>query len=248
MSETTEPGSDLLPASARIKAPLADNAPHILVVDDDQRIRELLVRYLQANGGYRISAAATVAAARSAMKGLSFDLIVLDVMLPDMSGVDFARELRQSTRIPILMLTAKTDTVDRISGLEAGVDDYLGKPFNPRELLLRLGNILKRGTVKEGPRDEIRFGPFLFHTGRGELRRGEETIKLTERERELMRLFAARPGTTIQRHELIINDATGSERAVDVQINRLRRKIEIDPANPVYLQTVRGRGYILHIE
>ncbi len=241
--------SDAMPAGnlAKTKAAVADNAAHILVVDDDHRIRNLLTRYLQDHG-FRVSGAATCAAARSAMKALAFDLVVLDVMLPDISGIEFARELRQSTRVPILMLTAKIESVDRINGLEAGVDDYLGKPFEPRELLLRLSNILKRGTVKDGPRDEVRIGELTFHAGRGELRRGAESIKLTERERDLLRMFAARPGTTIQRHELILGDATGSERAVDVQINRLRRKIEIDPANPVFLQTVRGRGYILHTE
>ncbi len=227
---------------------LPDNAPHILIVDDDQRIRDLLASFLQHNG-FRVTTAGNVEAARGSMRGLSFDLVILDVMMPgDLNGVDFARELKSQSRIPILMLTALTETESRIKGLEAGVDDYLGKPFEPRELLLRLNNILKRQQGDSAPKDEIRMGEYAFHITRGELRRGEDSVKLTERERDLMRLFAARRGTTIPRHELITGEATGSERAVDVQINRLRRKIEIDPANPIYLQTVRGKGYILHTD
>jgi len=128
------------------------------------------------------------------------------------------------------------------------VDDYVVKPFEPRELLLRLQNILKRGRAPSGPREEIRMGDFIFHVGRGELKRNEESVKLTERERDLLRQFAQRPGMPIPRHELASDDSTGSERAIDVQINRLRRKIEIDSANPVYLQTVRGKGYILYTD
>ena len=146
------------------------------------------------------------------------------------------------------MLTAKAETEERIEGLEAGVDDYVAKPFEPRELLLRLQNILRRGHGSSGPRDEVRMGDFIFQVARGELKRNEETIKLTERERDLLRMFAQRPGMPIARHELAGDDSTGSERAIDVQINRLRRKIESDPANPVYLQTVRGKGYILHTD
>jgi two-component system phosphate regulon response regulator OmpR len=146
------------------------------------------------------------------------------------------------------MLTARAEAEDRIEGLEMGVDDYIAKPFEPRELLLRLQNILKRRQGPSGPRDEITMGDYTFHVGRGELKRGEESIKLTERERELLRQFAQRPGTPIARHELAADDSNGTERAVDVQINRLRRKIESDPANPVYLQTVRGKGYILYTD
>ena len=146
------------------------------------------------------------------------------------------------------MLTARADPEQRIEGLEIGVDDYIPKPFEPRELVLRLQNILKRGRGPSGPREEVKMGDFTFHVGRGELKRKDETIKLTERERDLLRLFAQRPGMPIARHELAADESTGSERAIDVQINRLRRKIEGDPANPVYLQTVRGKGYILHTD
>ncbi len=225
---------------------LPDNAPHALVVDDDQRIRDLLTRYLM-NNGIRVTPAADAAAARAAMRGLSFDVVILDVMMPGENGLDLARDLKSESSIPICMLTAQADTDARIKGLEAGVDDYLPKPFEPRELLLRLQNILRRGTAV-GSGEEIRMGDLVFHCERGELRRGEETLKLTERERDLLKLFAQRPGSPIARHELTNDDTTGSERAIDVQINRLRRKIESDPSNPVYLQTVRGKGYILYTD
>jgi two-component system phosphate regulon response regulator OmpR len=228
--------------------PVRDNARHILIVDDDERIRELLAKFLGAKG-FRVTVAPDAETARARMKSLAFDLLVLDVMMPGESGIELAQSLRESLHVPILMLTAKTETADRIAGLEAGVDDYLAKPFEPRELLLRLNNILRRGEHRGGSGgDEVRMGEFVFVISRGELRRGEETVKLTERERDLMRMFAQRAGMPIQRHELITGDATGSERAVDVQINRLRRKIEIDPSNPVYLQTVRGKGYILYAD
>jgi two-component system phosphate regulon response regulator OmpR len=226
---------------------LHDNAAHILIVDDDQRIRDLLARYLFERG-YRVSTATDVASARAAMRGLTFDLVILDVMMPGESGLALARELKAFSNIPICMLTAKAETEERIEGLEAGVDDYVAKPFEPRELLLRLQNILRRGQGASGPRDEVKMGDFIFQVARGELKRNEETIKLTERERDLLRMFAQRPGMPIARHELAGDDSTGSERAIDVQINRLRRKIESDPANPVYLQTVRGKGYILHTD
>lgn len=229
------------------KTPVADNAPHILVVDDDQRIRDLLARFLQENG-FRITTAENAASARANMRGLAFDLLVLDVMMPGESGIELAQALRVDRDIPILMLSARSEPDHRIQGLEIGVDDYLAKPFEPRELLLRLRNILSRRKRNLGAQDTIRMGEFTFHTGRGELKRLGETVRLTERERDLMRQFAERPGTPISRLDLARQGTDGSERAVDVQINRLRRKIEADPGNPVYLQTVRGKGYILHAE
>jgi two-component system phosphate regulon response regulator OmpR len=236
-------------ATQTAREPLPDNAPHVLVVDDDQKIRDLLRRYLTENG-FRVTPAADAAAARAAMRGLTFDIILLDVMMPGENGLDLARDLKSSLRVPILMLTARSDSEDRIAGLEAGVDDYLPKPFEPRELLLRLQNILRRGRnpTPGTSTDEVRMGAYVFYISRGELKREDETIKLTERERDLLRQFAQRPGTPIQRHELSSDDTTGSERAIDVQINRLRRKIEADPSNPVYLQTVRGKGYILYTD
>ena len=227
--------------------PLPDNAPHILVVDDDQKIRELLGRFL-VSSGYRVTEAADAASARSFMRGLAFDLVMLDVMMPGESGLSLARDLKATRPVPILMLTALADAEDRITGLEAGVDDYVTKPFEPRELLLRLRNILRRGQAPNAQSDEIRMGPCVFSITRGELRRDEDSIKLTERERDLLRLFALRIGVPVPRHELSSDESTGSERAIDVQINRLRRKIESDPSNPVYLQTVRGKGYILYTD
>lgn len=222
-----------------------DNAPHILVVDDDSRIRDLLARYLHDHG-FRVTTAVDAASARSTMRCLTFDLLILDVMMPHESGLDFARSLRSESQVPILMLTARAEPEQRIEGLETGVDDYLAKPFDPRELLLRVSNVLRRGGI--APSGEIRMGDFVFHVTRGELKRDGETIRLTERERDLLRYFAQRPGMPVSRHELAKGADSGGERAVDVQINRLRRKIENDPANPVYLQTVRGKGYILYSE
>jgi len=235
-------------APTPLKAPSGtpdDNAPHILVVDDDSRIRDLLARYLQDNG-FRVTTAIDAASARATMRSLAFDLLILDVMMPKESGIDFARSLRTESRVPILMLTARAEPEQRIEGLETGVDDYLAKPFEPRELLLRVSNVLRRGAAQTT--GEVRMGDFVFHVARGELKRAGETIRLTERERELLRYFAQRPGMPVARHELAKGADSGGERAVDVQINRLRRKIEHDPANPVYLQTLRGKGYILYPE
>ncbi len=227
--------------------PIPDNAAHILIVDDDHRIRDLLARYL-FEAGFRVTTANDAESARASMRGLAFDVVILDVMMPGENGLDLARDLKSISNIPICMLTARADPEQRIEGLEIGVDDYIPKPFEPRELVLRLKNILKRGRGPSGPREEVKMGEFTFHVGRGELKRNDETIKLTERERDLLRMFAQRPGMPIARHELAADESTGSERAIDVQINRLRRKIEGDPANPVYLQTVRGKGYILHTD
>ena len=216
-------------------------------MDDDQRIRDLLARFLQENG-FRVTTAENAATARANMRGLAFDLLVLDVMMPGESGFELAEALRVDHDIPILMLTARAEPDYRIKGLEIGVDDYLAKPFEPRELLLRLRNILNRHKRPLGVNDSIRMGEFTFHISRGELKRKDETVRLTERERDLLRQFAERPGIPISRMDLAKEGTDGSERAVDVQINRLRRKIEADPGNPVYLQTVRGKGYILHAE
>ena len=219
-----------------------EDAAHILVVDDDRRIRELIKRYLSEHG-YRISTAENAAEARGALENLTFDLLVVDVMMPGESGLELTNSLRRSSNVPILMLTAKTETDDRISGLENGADDYLGKPFEPRELLLRISTILRRTRAQSAREDVITLGESTFNIARGELKRGGEIIRLTTREVQLMRLFAAHPGKSLSRLDLCDNEA--AERSIDVQINRLRRKIEIDPRNPLYLQTVRGEGYIL---
>ena len=229
------------------KAPIEDNAFHILIVDDDQRLRELIGRFLQENG-FRVTRAEHAAAARCRMESLQFDLIVLDVMMPGENGFEFAESVRKISDIPILMLTARSEPDQRIQGLEIGVDDYLAKPFEPRELLLRINNILKRSSGEVETLSILHMGNFVFYVGRGELKCNDQSIKLTERERDLLRMFAQRPGMPIPRHELASDESGGNERAVDVQINRLRQKIEADPSNPVYLQTVRGKGYILHAD
>ncbi len=226
----------------------ADDAPHLLVVDDDTRIRTLLMQFLSTNG-FRVTVAATATEARRKLEGLDFDLIVLDVMMPGESGVDLTRALRETKTVPILMLTALSETDNRITGLEAGADDYLPKPFDPRELILRINNILRRGGPPQTPKmEQIVFGPYTFQIARRELKNAGEPIKLTDREQEILAIFAERPGETIPRHELVSGDSEVGERTIDVQINRLRRKIERDPANPVWLKTVRGVGYRLSVE
>ncbi|HEY6023873.1 MAG TPA: response regulator transcription factor [Pseudolabrys sp.] len=231
-----------------LPATLPDDAPHLLVVDDDRRIRDLLSRFL-AGEGYRVTTAETAMDARAKLKGLSFDLLILDVMMPGESGFDFAKAIRGDSNIPILMLTARDAAESRIRGLEMGADDYLSKPFEPRELSLRIANILKRAQPAPPPPpvESVRFGPFVYHLGRGELRKGEETIRLTDREREMLRILAGTPGETVPRMSLAGPGGSVSERAVDVQVNRLRRKIERNPANPLFVQTVRGIGYRLVI-
>jgi len=228
-----------------VSAALADDAPHLLVVDDDSRIRNLLSRFLLAEG-YRVTTAETAADARAKLEGLRFDLLILDVMMPGETGFDLARELRSSSSVPIIMLTARDEPKSRIEGLTIGADDYVGKPFEPKELALRVASILRRARPAAAPPVEtVRFGDFIFHLARGELRRGEEVIRLTDRERDMLRLLAATPGETVPRQALAGNGESIGERAVDVQVNRLRRKIERDPANPLFVQTVRGIGYRL---
>jgi two-component system phosphate regulon response regulator OmpR len=222
-----------------------DDAPHLLVVDDDRRIRDLLSRFLAAEG-YRVTTAETAADARAKLDGLRFDLLILDVMMPGETGFELARAIRKTSAVPIIMLTARDEKEARIEGLETGADDYISKPFEPRELSLRIGNILKRAQpAPAAPVESVRFGQFVFHIARGELRRGDEVVRLTDRERVMLRVLSACPGETVPRLALAGNGNSLNERAVDVQVNRLRRKIEKDPANPLIVQTVRGIGYRL---
>jgi two-component system, OmpR family, phosphate regulon response regulator OmpR len=225
-------------------ASLSDDAPHLLVVDDDRRIRDLLSRFLRSEG-YRVTTANTAAEARANLEGLSFDLLILDVTMPGESGFDLAKAIRGTSQVPILMLTARSEADSRIKGLELGADDYVAKPFEPRELSLRIVNILKHARPSAHPIESVKFDDFIFHLARGELRRGEEVIRLTDRERDMLRVLATTPGETVPRQALGGNGGTGNERAVDVQVNRLRRKIERDPGNPLIVQTVRGVGYRL---
>ena len=236
-----------------------DDAPHILVIDDDARIRELLGRYLTEKG-FRVSMASDAEEAGRRLRTLTFDLLIVDVMMPGQNGVDFVSRLREAADddtdkdVPVVMLTALGETEARIKGLAAGADDYLAKPFDPRELLLRVNAILKRTQRDDEPHiEQVVFGPYSFHITSREMKQGSEIVRLTEREREIMTLFAQNAGSVVPRHELVSADGPGaasaaSERTVDVQINRLRRKIEPDPSNPTWLQTVRGVGYKLHIE
>lgn len=223
---------------------------HLLVVDDDERIRGLLQKFLIRNG-YMVTVARDAGQARKLLAGLEFDLIVLDVMMPGEDGISLTRALRARSQVPILLLTARGEAANRIEGLEAGADDYLVKPFEPKELLLRVGAILRRmpqpGPAEAAPK-MLHLGAVRYDLDRGELWRGDEAVRLTATEAALMRLFAAHPGEAITRERLVgdlgrVDEA--QERAVDVQITRLRRKIEDDPKVPRYLQTVRGEGYML---
>lgn len=221
---------------------------HILVVDDDRRIRALLDTYLVTHG-YRVTTAANAAEARERMRGLVFDLIVLDVMMPGESGVSFAESLRSARHdVPILMLSARAESADRIKGLAAGSDDYLVKPFEPEELLLRVRNLLRRNGPTAPAIKEAQFGDCIFDMQKGELWRGGEIVRLTGREKELLRHLVQAGSKPVSRAALRGAGQDEAARAVDVQINRLRQKIETDPANPRLLQTVRGEGYVLFLE
>jgi two-component system phosphate regulon response regulator OmpR len=225
-------------------------APHILVVDDDNRLRELLRKYL-TDQGFRVTVAGDAKQARERLAGLAFDLIVCDIMMPGESGLALTQSLRRESNVPILLLTAMGEAQHRIAGFEQGADDYLAKPFEPRELVLRMQSVLRRSRDlrAQTPRRLLRFGPHAFDLDRRELKRGQEEIRLTAAEAELLAALAQRAGEAVSREELSQQpSAEGSGRAVDVQITRLRRKIEPDPRFPRYLQTVRGRGYMLRLD
>lgn len=226
--------------------------PHILVVDDDDRLRTLLQKYLSDNG-FVVVSATDAADARQKLKSLAFDLIILDLMMPGESGLEFAEDYRKTSTVPILMLTAMGESDDRIRGLECGADDYLTKPFEPRELLLRINNILKRSQMAPTEPDAptvISMGEAAFDLERGELTLSGVPVRLTTVEVQLLKALAERPGEPLSRDDLIVRtgaatDANSGGRAIDVQVTRLRRKIEQDPKLPRYLQTVRGKGYVL---
>ncbi len=224
---------------------------HLLIVDDDERIRGLLQKFLMRQG-FWVTAARDAEHARRILGGLEFDMIVLDVMMPGDDGVSFTRELRETIGTPILLLTAKGETEDRIKGLEAGADDYLAKPFEPKELLLRINAILRRVPVT-APAEEtpkyLTLGPIRYDVERAEMWKGDELVRLTATESQLMKIFSSCPGEPVSRAKLVEDlgrdRGQAQERAVDVQITRLRRKLEADPKQPRYLQTVRGAGYML---
>jgi two-component system phosphate regulon response regulator OmpR len=230
---------------------MTDMDAHLLIVDDDERIRTLLQKFLMRNG-FLVTAARDAAHARRILSGLDFDLIVMDVMMPGEDGVALTKSLRETREVPILLLTAKGETENRIEGLEAGADDYLAKPFEPKELLLRINAILRR--MPETPAEDVapkvlQLGPIRYDMERGELWQGDELIRLTATEVQLMKILSASCHEPISRAKLVEDlgrdRGQAQERAVDVQITRLRRKIEEDPKQPKYLQTVRGAGYML---
>jgi two-component system phosphate regulon response regulator OmpR len=242
------------PSNGPPNAPLnagGEGPSHILVVDDDARIRDLLQRFLTRNG-YLVTTARDAGHASRLLESLSFDMLVIDVMMPGEDGFSLTRRIRHGIDAPILLLTARGETGDRIEGLEAGADDYLAKPFEPRELLLRIAAILRRAApppLPEPPPKTLMLGAAHFDILRGELKRGDEVVRLTSTEQALMRVFSRQPNEPVSRTRLAeeLGGTAGEvhERAVDVQITRLRRKIEIDPKTPRYLQTVRGSGYML---
>lgn len=241
-----------LTQSSAAKMPMTDaivetetGAPHILVVDDDTRLRKLLQKFLMEHG-YRVTLAASAHEARAHMDGLMFDLTVLDVMMPGESGLTLTQFLRGRSEMPVLLLSARSEAAARIAGLEAGADDYLGKPFEPKELLLRIQALLRRAAaVPESSLRTIRLGEWEADLERGDLRNGDRLIRLAPGELSLLRLLAAQPGMPVSRTELSEQTGAAQERTVDVQITRLRRKFEADPRAPRYLQTVRGQGYVL---
>lgn len=220
------------------------DAPHILVVDDDDRIRTLIKQYLE-KFDYRVTVAASPASARKLFATLDFDLAILDIMMPGESGLDLLQSMRKTgLKTPVLLLTARGETSDRIEGLKAGADDYLPKPFEPEELSLRIAAILRRTHVEPEP-EEIEMSGLVFNAKRGELSQGDQRVKLTEAELQLLTMLAARAGEPVSREELASRSPGSTERSIDVQVTRLRRKIEPDPKMPLHIQTVRGIGYRL---
>ena len=220
---------------------------HLLVIDDDARLRDLLRRYL-VEAGFRVTTASDAADARQKLQSLAFDLLIVDVMMPGESGLELTERLRQTNTVPILLLTAMAEPVNRIDGLERGADDYLTKPFEPRELVLRIRNILARAVppAPPAPIEELRLGALRFDLKRNTLYRGEDMVHLTEAETALLAALARQPGEPVSREALSLEaQCSGNLRTVDVQMTRLRRKIERDPKFPRYLQTVRGTGYVL---
>ena len=218
---------------------------HLLVVDDDSRLRDLLRRYL-VESGFRVTTAADAGDARAKLQSLAFDLLILDVMMPGENGLALTESLRQTSAVPILLLTAMAEPEKRIDGLERGADDYLTKPFEPRELVLRIRNILQRVAQQPERVEELRLGSCRFDLKRGLLYRGREPVHLTTAEAALHNALAKKPGEAVSREALSQEaQCSGNLRTVDVQMTRLRRKIESDPKFPRYLQTVRGTGYVL---
>ncbi|MEC7290479.1 MAG: response regulator transcription factor [Pseudomonadota bacterium] len=217
---------------------------HLLIVDDDDRIRDLLKQYLTREG-HSVTTASDAGAARKLFQTFSFDLAVLDIMMPGEDGLSLLKALRaEGNETPVMLLTARGQASDRIEGLRLGADDYLPKPFEPEELALRAAAILKRSHVPPPP-DEIEMSGLVFDPNRGLLQGPDGHIRLTDSELQLLSLLAQKPGEPISREDLAAQASNGTERSIDVQVTRLRKKIEPDPRNPIHIQTVRGIGYRL---
>ncbi|MGA1341804.1 MAG: response regulator [Hyphomonas sp.] len=219
---------------------------HILIIDDDDRIRDLTKRFLTMKG-FRVSGAADSAAARRLMENMAFDLAILDIMMPGEDGLSLLNAIRRgpARETPVMLLTARGQTSDRIEGLRSGADDYLAKPFEPEELVLRCEAILRRSQKSAPPPDEIEMSGLVFNAARGELKSGNERIRLTDAELQLLTVLTRNAGEPVSREDLAELTSAGLERSVDVQVTRLRRKIEPNPKEPIHIQTVRGIGYRL---
>ena len=235
-------------ASERQNTQSLANQPHILVVDDDVRIRDLVSRYL-TDHGFVVITAQDAKEARAMLERFEFDAMVVDVMMPGETGLELTQAIQNQYNIPVLLLTALGESDDRIAGLEAGADDYLPKPFEPRELVLRLNAILRRTVKTQDLTQPFKIGRWRFDPALKVLEDGAEQVNLTEVENNLIRALASQPGEPVSREELAKRcGLEAGERTIDVQVTRLRRKIEEDTKAPRYLQTVRGKGYLLRIE
>lgn len=222
---------------------------HILVIDDDERLRDLLRRFLEESG-FRVTDAGNASEARQILSGFVFDLLIIDIMMPGETGLEFLQELRKKDNVPALFLTAMSETEHRIEGLETGADDYISKPFEPRELVLRIRRILERkASNSQEPEALVNFGPFAFDPATSTLTRNDERIHITTAEQQLLASFATAPDTVLSRDDLS-NAVEGrmEGRSIDVAVARLRRKLEPDPRHPVFLQTVRNRGWLLRTD
>jgi two-component system phosphate regulon response regulator OmpR len=219
---------------------------HILVIDDDTRLRNLLARFLDENGFY-VSVAKDTKEAKKLMTEFLFDLLIVDIMMPDQNGIDFTIDFRKESKIPVIMLTARGEFEDRIKGLESGADDYLQKPFEPKELLLRINNILRRLAGNNKEQEQIcHFGDFSFNFSNSRLKKGDQYIHLTEGEAKILAILCKEQSIVISREKIRTICGDIDERSIDVQITRLRRKIEANPKQPIYLQTIRNGGYVLY--
>lgn len=226
---------------------MSNDKPHILVIDDDDRLRSLLSKYLSEQG-FLVTAAASAAEARGKLSAFMFDLLILDVMMPNETGLEFLASLK-GKHIPTLMLSAMGETEDRIKGLELGAEDYLTKPFEPKELVLRIRAILRRVSTQEEKSQTVQFGDFRFDLSNSQLKKGDEIIHLTSNEALLLKVLALQAGSPVSREELSKSmTAATNERSIDVQMLRLRKKIEENDSKPLYIQTIRGAGYVLYAQ